>query len=66
MGTSLKDTIANFQTKIAENETKSNKNPFSDTWVKPTMKTTDPGYGRPPEGSKTEKRGIRAGKENKI
>lgn len=58
---SLSANIAKFN-ETAENSKKELElNPWSESYTRPNFKQTDEGYGRPPPGSKTEKRGIKAG-----
>jgi len=57
----LKDQIRIFN-KISESQaTNLNRNPYSETYERPDHKLTDNRYGRPEQGSKTERRGIAAG-----
>ncbi|XP_067122333.1 actin-binding Rho-activating protein-like [Centruroides vittatus] len=61
---SLATRVAAFQKKAEEHKAKQKINPFSewaDTTERPVWDKNDPRYGRPIEGSKTEKRGIQAG-----
>lgn len=61
---SLSTRVAAFQKKADEHFDKQKKNPFSElskTADHPVWDKNDPRYGRPVEGSKTEKRGIQAG-----
>lgn len=57
----LKNTIAMFESMSEETEEKLKVNPYSDTYEKPEHKITDHRYGRPTQGSLTERRGIAAG-----
>jgi hypothetical protein len=58
---SLRDTIASFNKKSDETNKKLSKNPFAENYSQPQHSKTDERYGRPEVGSKTEKRGIKAG-----
>jgi len=68
---SLKDRISCFQSKVERHTESQKRNPFSNSnLLKSGVQNTnallgiskdDPRYGRPPEGSKTEARGIKAG-----
>lgn len=60
----LQGAIQKFNDIAHENEKKLVKNPFSDRFQGSTTgRLSDAeGYGRPEPGSKTEKRGIKAGK----
>lgn len=58
----LKNTIAMFNQMSTETDDKLKVNPFSDTYERPEHKSTDYRYGRPTQGSLTEKRGITAGR----
>jgi len=58
---SLKQTVQMFNTKADETQKKIDKNPYSDTYQRPEYKVTDERYGRPEQGSLTEKRSIAAG-----
>lgn len=64
MAARLKDTVDKFNAKAENTQQKLDKNPFSDTYVKPDYKKTDERYGRPEAGSLTEKRGVKAGKNS--
>lgn len=63
--TGLSTRVAQFQQKAEKHKEKQATNPFSGEWKGPTVKNvfdkSDPRYGRPEEGSKTEKRGQKAG-----
>jgi len=59
----LKNTISMFNQMAQETDTKLKVNPFSDTYEKPDHKVGDNRYGRPTQGSLTEKRGIAAGND---
>jgi len=54
-------TMEKFNAKAEETKKSLERNPFSDTYVKPEYHPGDDGYGRPESGSKTERRGIAAG-----
>lgn len=57
----LKDHIDNFN-KLSETQNRNlNKNPYSETYERPEHRRTNETYGRPEQGSKTERRGIAAG-----
>lgn len=63
---SLSTRVAAYQKKAEDHVKKQKSNPFSQTGSvtemgKPKWDKNDPRYGRPPEGSKTEKRGLAAG-----
>ena len=63
---SLSTRVAAFQKKAEEHTKKQKSNPFSQTGSvtdmdRPKWDKNDPRYGRPPEGSKTEMRGLAAG-----
>lgn len=58
---SLRDKIAGYNALDAEQNDKLKKNPFSDKFEQQSHSKDDKRYGRPTEGSKTEKRGIKAG-----
>lgn len=58
--------VAAFQKKAEEHEKKQKTNPFAHTGCvlelnRPKWDKSDPRYGRPVEGSKTEQRGLAAG-----
>lgn len=57
----LKQQIAAFNNQAEKTQKNLDKNPFSDTYERPAHKITDNRYGRPEQGSKTERRGIAAG-----
>uniref|UniRef100_A0A915DWI7 Costars domain-containing protein n=1 Tax=Ditylenchus dipsaci TaxID=166011 RepID=A0A915DWI7_9BILA len=58
---STQKTIDKFNQAAQKSEQKLKKNPFSDTYQPPEFDKASKEYGRPPPGSKTEARGIRAG-----
>ncbi|KAJ1348706.1 hypothetical protein KIN20_004070 [Parelaphostrongylus tenuis] len=58
---SARETIRHFNAVAAKNEENLKKNPYSETYVEPRFDKTAHDYGRPPPGSKTEARGIKAG-----
>lgn len=58
----LQDRVSKFNQQADETQNKLNRNPFSDTYQKPEYKKGVDRYGRPEKGSKTEMRGIKAGK----
>uniref|UniRef100_A0A915JTE2 Uncharacterized protein n=1 Tax=Romanomermis culicivorax TaxID=13658 RepID=A0A915JTE2_ROMCU len=58
---SLKEQIAAFDEKSANQERNLSKNPYSQIYKRPAFdKNADQRYGRPEQGSKTERRGISA------
>lgn len=62
----LSTRIAAFQKKADQHVTKQKTNPFSHSGTlsnfdRPRLDKNDPRYGKPPEGSKTEQRGLAAG-----
>ncbi|XGW17014.1 hypothetical protein V3C99_001998 [Haemonchus contortus] len=58
---SARETIKRFNAVAAKNDEELKKNPYSDTYNVPHFDKNASDYGRPPPGSKTEARGIRAG-----
>ncbi|EPB76019.1 hypothetical protein ANCCEY_04865 [Ancylostoma ceylanicum] len=58
---SARDTIRRFNAVAAANEETLKKNPYSDTYGIQHFDKHAKDYGRPPPGSKTEARGIKAG-----
>lgn len=63
---SLSTRVAAYQKKAEDHIKKQKSNPFSQTGSvtemnRPKWDKNDPRYGKPPEGSKTEKRGLAAG-----
>ncbi|CAI5444917.1 unnamed protein product [Caenorhabditis angaria] len=56
---SASDTIKKFNAVAQKNEEVLKKNPYSETYKVQKFGVTD--YGRPPPGSKTEARGVKAG-----
>lgn len=58
---SLKKQIDKYNKGADELQEKLDRNPYSDTYQRPDHKKTDDRYGRPEQGSKTERRGIAAG-----
>ncbi|CAJ0599429.1 unnamed protein product [Cylicocyclus nassatus] len=58
---SARDTIQRFNAVAAETEANLKKNPYSERYDTPHYDKHAPDYGRPPPGSKTEARGIKAG-----
>lgn len=61
---SLRDTIAAYNNRADDNAQKLRRNPFSDQYEQPAHSKNDGRYGRPEAGSKTERRGIKAGKDD--
>ncbi|KAG8181752.1 hypothetical protein JTE90_028290 [Oedothorax gibbosus] len=62
----LSSRVAAFQKKAEDHQSKQRRNPFSGSGHVSTMANqkwdkSDPRYGKPEEGSKTEKRGLAAG-----
>ncbi|CAJ0580813.1 unnamed protein product, partial [Mesorhabditis spiculigera] len=57
---SLRDSIEKFQALATSNETKLKKNPFSGSYVEQKFDKNSADYARPPSGSLTEARGIKA------
>ncbi|KAE9420234.1 hypothetical protein Angca_009498, partial [Angiostrongylus cantonensis] len=58
---STRETIQRFNAVAAKNEENLKKNPYSETYGVQRFDKTADDYGRPPPGSKTEARGIKAG-----
>ncbi|TKR67138.1 hypothetical protein L596_023338 [Steinernema carpocapsae] len=58
---SMQSAIAKFKAMADETEGKLKINPYSDSYEQPKFDKNATDYARPPPGSKTEKRGIRAG-----
>ncbi|KAK0421005.1 hypothetical protein QR680_015018 [Steinernema hermaphroditum] len=58
---SMKNAIAMFNAMANDTEGKLKINPYSDNYEQPKWDKAANDYARPPPGSKTEKRGIRAG-----
>lgn len=61
---SLSKRISQFQTAAEKNSVKQKQNPFSSSFefasLRGKVNFNDPNYGKPPPGSKTEARGIKA------
>ncbi|PIO65535.1 hypothetical protein TELCIR_12788 [Teladorsagia circumcincta] len=58
---SARETIKRFNAVAAKADEELKKNPYSDSYQVPQYDKNSSDYGRPPPGSKTEARGIRAG-----
>ena len=58
---STRDTIAKLNQMASKNEDTLKKNPYSGSYQFQAFDTSAKDYGRPPPGSKTEARGIKAG-----
>jgi len=60
----LSDRVSAFNQQAEQTQKKLDANPFSDTYQKPDIHKGVDRYGRPPKGSLTEIRGIKAGKKH--
>ncbi|CAJ0942631.1 unnamed protein product, partial [Mesorhabditis belari] len=58
---SVLNTVKMFSNIVAKTEEELKRDPGSSTYVEPKYDKNSSDYGRPPPGSKTERRGIKAG-----